>query len=89
MAAIIAMCSPLIAKMCIVPEYMNGLATSPLSDVRQPSVIAQSRRTVSSSMPSGPARVLRPQRWKRTDSGSAGGLASSRSRQSLGVLVRN
>ena len=40
--AMSAMCSPEIAKMCIVPDCMKGAVTSPVSAVFQPSVIAQS-----------------------------------------------
>jgi len=43
MPAISAMCSPLIAKMCIVPVRMNGSETSSVSAVVQPSAIAQSK----------------------------------------------
>ena len=77
------------AKICMVPERMKGSATSPLSEVRQPSVIAHSNRTESSSPPSGLAKASLAHRWKRTDIGTGGGFASSSSFQSLNDFVRS
>jgi hypothetical protein len=47
--AISAICNPLMAKICIVPDLMNGSQTSSVSAVFHPRVIAQSNRKSSST----------------------------------------
>ena len=71
------------ANTCIVPERMNGSATSSVSAVRQPKVIAQSRRNSSSSTGSPRPSVPCAQVRKRSGSGGfSGASASGTSRQS-------
>ena len=64
-----AMRRPSIANKCIVPARKNGSPISPVNAVRQPSVIAQSRRSGSSSTGKPNARVFFDQFKKRSVNG--------------------
>ncbi len=57
------------AKRCIVPARKNGSLMSPVNAVRQPSVIAQSSRSGSSSAGSPSASVCLDQFKKRSVNG--------------------
>ena len=69
-----AMCSPLMAKMCIVPVRMNGCETSPVSAVVQPSAMAQVRRNDSSCSGKPRCKVFCAQLRKRSAGGGVAGL---------------
>ena len=88
--AIKAMCSPLIAKMCIVPVRMNGSETSSVSAVVQPSAMAQSRRSDSSCSGRPRPNVACDQLRKRSASGGRAGPAPLRATlQSLVLSTRS
>jgi len=59
-----AMRSPSIANRCIVPARRNGSLMSPVNAVRQPSVMAQSRRSGSSSA-GKPSESVRCDQFKK------------------------
>ena len=82
--AMSAMCSPLMAKMCIVPVRMNGSETSCVSAVVQPSAMAQSRRNDSSCSGRPRSSVTCAQLRNRSASGGLPGVPfDSMSRQSF------
>ena len=88
MPAISAMCSPLIAKMCIVPVRMKGSETSLVSAVGQPSAMAQISRSDSSSTGRPRASVIFAQAENRsTHGGDAGRSGWPASCQSFVPLV--